>query len=125
MDVRKTFGIKDSSTKHIPSAEFRADPEFEYSSFTNAHRLNMARLVRDCSRRICEIVCPGNAQALLDEVAGALSESHPLKQRNERDRVEHALHEHEVTLESAGKRWKALESRESVLDGSDSEHSKS
>jgi hypothetical protein len=80
MDVKKTFGIKDEATKHIPGAKLRADIELEYSSFTKAQRLNMVRVVCDCSRRICEIVCPGNAQALLDDVAVSLSESPSGKQ---------------------------------------------
>ena len=37
MDLKKTFGIKDDTTKHIPGADIHNDPDMEYSSFTKAH----------------------------------------------------------------------------------------
>ena len=41
----------------------------------------MTRLVQECSRRIYEIVCPGNAEALLYDFSGSLSEIPTLKQK--------------------------------------------
>ena len=41
MDLKKPFGIKDDTTKHIPGAEIHNDPDMEYSYLTKAHRRSM------------------------------------------------------------------------------------
>ena len=79
MDLKKPFGIKDATTKHIPGAEIHNDPDMEYSYLIKAHRRSMTRLVQECSRRIYEIVCPGNAESLLYDVSGLSSELPTLK----------------------------------------------
>ena len=81
MDLNKPFGIKDATTKNIPGAEIHNDPDMEYSYLIKAHRRSMTRLVQECSRRIYEIVCPGNAEALLYDFYGSLSELPTLKQK--------------------------------------------
>ena len=66
----KTFLIKDSTKKHIPDADICNDPDMDYSYFTKSHRISMTQLVQEFSRRICEILCPVNAEVLLNYVAG-------------------------------------------------------
>ena len=64
MDLKKKFGIKYATTKHTPGADIGNEPGMEYLSFTKVHRRSMTRVVREFYRRICEIVCPVNAEAL-------------------------------------------------------------
>ena len=45
IDLNKDFGIKDATTKHIPGADIRNNPDMEDSSFTKAHRRSMTQLV--------------------------------------------------------------------------------
>ena len=73
IDLKKTFGIKYAKTKHIPGDDILNDPCMEYSSFTKAHHIIITRLVWEFSCRIVEIVCPVNAEALLNYVSGSLS----------------------------------------------------
>ena len=41
MYLKNKFDIKDVTTKHIPSADIRNDPDMDYSSFTKANRRTM------------------------------------------------------------------------------------
>ena len=43
----------------------------------------MNRLVWECSRPICEIMCPDNSQSLINDISGLLSYLPMLKQRND------------------------------------------
>ena len=83
MDLKKTFCIKDDTTKHIHVADIHNDPDMEYSSFTKAHQRSMIRLVQECSCCICEVVCLNNAESILNDIAGLLSEFPALKQHTD------------------------------------------
>ena len=81
MDLKKKFGIKYATTKHTPGADIHNGPGMEYSFFTKAHRRSMTRVVQECYRFICEIVCPVNSEVLLNDVTGSLLEFTMLKQQ--------------------------------------------
>ena len=80
MEPKKTFGIKDATTKHNPGADICNDPDMEYSAFTKAHQISMNQLVQEFSHRICEILCPGDSEALLNGLSGLLLDYTTLKQ---------------------------------------------
>ena len=72
MDSKKKFDIKYATTNHTPGTYICNYPGMEYLYFTKAHRRSMARVVWECSHHICEIMCPGNTEALLNYVAVSL-----------------------------------------------------
>ena len=81
MNLNNKFGIKDATTKHISGDDIQNDPDMDYKSFTKAHCRSMTQVVWEYYCRICKIVCTVNAEALLNDVSGSLSELTTLEQQ--------------------------------------------